>query len=313
MYRNRRKVQSFYGASRNRLGFGFKIIIVAVVILAVLSAVITSAVLSDSASKSSLESFGRHNLVDFGGVKQPAEDYSALRNVKAGYVSAVGSDKSSFKKAVSNMESGNAVAFKINDGEGNLFFTPAVLAKQSVSFNVMSSMTAEDAVKAVSDNDKISVAYFRSRALAEEDRQLSIFKAAEEIAVISELCSAGLYEIAVFDLPDDSDKGTYVSSYLSWLETVSEKTNICVVLSKENVETSGATRIISATEGYADAYAIDMSEVNNASLGAMIEKCAYFITQYNARIIVQDADEVTKNETLTILESYGIDSYEFVG
>lgn len=313
MYRKRRKPQSFYGASRSRFSLGFKMLLIVVALLAVLSAVITSAILKGSAEKSGIAAYGRHNLTDFGGVKQPAEDYAALRNVRAEYANAVGSDKAAFKKAVSSAESGNAVAFKVNDGEGNLFFLPSLSSKTVTSFNVMSSMSAEDAVKAVADSGKISVAYFKSRALGEADEGLRIMKSAEEIALVSELCSAGLDEIAVLDLPDDSDKSAYVTSYLSWLETVSRRTNICVVLSKANVEGSGATRIINATEGYADAYAIDMSEVGNASLGAMIEKCAYFITQYNARIIVKNADSEVKTETLVILESYGIKNYEFIG
>ena len=313
MYRKRRKVQSFYGTSRNRFSPGFKLILVAIALLAVISAIITGAVLSNSASKSGLESYGRHNLTDFGGVKQPAEDYEALRNVKAGYANAVGADKSSLKKAISDLPDGNAVVFKANDGQGHIFFASGISAENKLSVNQMSSVTAKEFAEMASGEDKISIAYFYSSALREESEELRILKSAEEISLISELCEAGVYEIAVFGLPDESDKTAYVTSYLSWLEAVGGKTNICVVLSKENIEGTGATRIINATEGYADAYAIDMSSVNNASLGAMIEKCAYFITQYNARVIVTDADEETRNETLAILKSYGINSYEFVG
>lgn len=313
MYRKRRKVQSFYKTSKSRFSGSFKLILAAVALLAVLSAAITGAVLKRSAEKSALDSYGRHNLTDFGGVEKPAADYTALRNVKAGYVSSVGADKSSFKRDVSNLKDGNAVAFKANDKDGNLFFLSELSSKTNISSNVMSTVSAEDLVKAVSDSDKISVAYFYTNAHTENDNQLRILKTAEEIALISELCEGGLYEIALHNLPDDTDKLAYVTSYLSWLEAVCSKTNICVVLSKSNVETSGATRIINATEGYADAYAIDMSEVANKDLGAMIQKCAYFITQYNARIIVADSAEETRNETLAILEAYGINSYEIVG
>ena len=51
----------------------------------------------------------------------------------------------------------------------------------------------------------------------------------------------------------------------------------------------------------------------NAELGDMIERCAYFLTQYNMRVIVADAEEEIRAETLAILESYGIKSYEFIG
>ena len=313
MYRKRRKLQGFYGASKGRISSGFKLLIAAVVILAVLSAWITGAVLSNSASKSALGSFGRHNLSDFGGVEQPAADYTALRNVKAGYANSVGADKSSFKKEISNLTDVNGVAFKANDGTGNVFFSSELASTSKFSFNTMSTITAKELVNIASDGEKISVACFYTSALSESDNQLRILKTADEIALISELCESGLYEINLHGLPDETDKLSYVTSYLSWIEAVGKKTNICVVLSKSNVESSGATRIINATEGYADAYAIDMSGVNNASLGAMIEKCAYFITKYNTRIIVRNADADTLNETLSILNSYGIKSYEFIG
>lgn len=313
MYRKRRKIQSFYKPAKSRLGGGFKLIIIAVAILALVSAIITGTILGKTAEKSELESFGRHNLTDFGGVKQPAKDYASLKTVRAEYASSVGVDKSAFKKDVGSSDGGNSVAFKANDKDGNLFFMPQLASKKPLSFNVMASMTAEEAVSAINDNGKVSIAYFYSNALAESDAQLRITKMAEEIAIVSELCSAELFEIALFNLPDESDKVTSVTPYLALLESVSKRTNICVVLSKENMESSGVTRIINATEGYADAYAIDMSGVGNANLGAMIEKCAYFITNYNMRVIVADAEDEVKNETVALLNSYGIDSYEFVG
>lgn len=313
MYRRKRKIQGFYKPSRSRLGGGFKLIIIAVALLALVSAIITGTVLGKNAEKSSLQSYGRHNLTDFGGVKLPAADYAALKTVRAEYVSSVGADKSAFKKDVGASDNGNAICFKTSDREGNIFFRPELMSKTPISFNVMGAMTAEEAVSAVNDSGKVSIAHFHSKALLESDPQLRIMKTAEEIAMLSELCSAGVFEIAVFDLPDESDKVTNVTPYLALLESVSKRTNICVVLSKANMESSGVTRIINATEGYSDAYAIDMSGVGNSDLGQMIEKCAYFITNYNMRVIVADSEGETKEETIAILSSYGIDSYEFVG
>ena len=158
MYRKRRKVQSFYGTSKNRFSPGFKLILVAIALLAVISAIITGAVLSNSASKSTLESYGRHNLTDFGGVKQPAEDYTALRNVKAGYANAVGADKASFKKEIADLSEGNAVVFKANDGNGNVFFVSESSAENGFSVNQMSSLTAKELAEITSGQDKISIA-----------------------------------------------------------------------------------------------------------------------------------------------------------
>ena len=311
MYRRQRKIYGSYG-SGSKLSFGFKMLLVGVALVAAISAFITGAVLSKTASKSAFESFGRHNLADFGGVKQPAEDYTALRNVKAGYANAVGADKQSFKKELAALPDGNAVVFKANDRDGNIFFDTALKSKIGISGNVMSYVTAEDIVNSANAHEKISIAHFYSTALSQPEDSLRAVKSAEELALISELCDAGLYEIAIFDLPDDSDLIPFVTAYLAWIEAESKRTNICVVLSKTNVESAGATRIINATEGYADAYAIDMSEVSNKNLGDMIEKCAYFITNYNARIIVSAATDEIREEAVAILKSYGIDSYEFV-
>ena len=313
MYRKRKKIQSYHKASRGRLGGQFKFIIVAVVALAVVSALITGAVLGKNASKSKLGSFGRHNLTEFGGVKEPAEDYALLSDVRASYVNSSGADRSGFKGGVKDAEDGNARAFKANDGAGNVFFAAEIISKTSTFLTVFSDVTADEITDLISDDGKISVAYFYSSAFGEDDSELGILKSAEELAVISELAKAGVDEIVIFGLPDDSDYSRRVSAYMANLEAVCETANICVALSESDMNGSGVSRLISSTEGYADAYAIDMSGVAKESLGDMIEKCAYFITNYNMRLVLANADGESRTELLALLDSYGIKSYMFVG
>lgn len=311
MYRKRRKTQSFFETSRSRFSFGFKMILVSTAVLAALSALITGAVLSKKVSDSSMMSYGRHNLTEFGGVEKAAEDYANLKNIRAEYVTAIGMDKSAFKKEVAGSEK-NAVAFKANDGEGNLFFATTLSEKADLSFNVASKVTASELVEVIADNKKLSIAYFYVSAFKEKDSRLKILKAAEELAVASELCTAGLNEIVLSGFSDVVNNSAYITSYMSWLDAVCTKTNICVALSENDISTSNATALINATEGYADAYAIDMSNVENSELGTMIEKCAYFITQYNTRVMVKASSDKVQNETIAILEAYGIKSYTFV-
>ena len=313
MYRKRRKIQSYHGTSRGRFGGHFKFVVVAVIALAVASALITGSVLGKNASKSKLDSFGRHNLTDFGGVKEPAEDYTALADVQASYVNAAGVDRSDFKRGVNDAADGNAIAFKANDGAGNIFFSAEVISKAVTSMTAFSTVTAEEIADAINGERKISVAYFYSTAFTWEDNGLRILKIAEELAIISELASMGIDEIVIFGLPDDSDYSRSVTAYMASVEAECETANICVALSESNMNGSGASRVISATEGYADAYAIDMSAVTGEQLGNMIEKCAYFITNYNMRLVLASSEGEARAELLALLESYGIDSYMFVG
>lgn len=312
MYRKRRKIQSYRGTSRGSFGGSFKFIVIAVIALAVVSALITGAVLGKNAEKSGVGSFGRHNLTDFGGVKEPAEDYESLGTLKAAYVISAGVDRQGFKGAVNNADEGNAIAFKTGDGVGNLFFASETAAKIGSGLTAVSTVTASEIAEIISDEGRLAVAYFYSSAFAEEDDAVRIVKAAEETALMSELASEGIDEIVVFGLPDDSDHSKNLKAYMAGLEAACGTANVCVALSNTYLGGTGATRVINATEGYADAYAADLSGLSGDGLASAIERYAYFITNYNMRLIVSAADETVKDETLTLLEAYGIESYLFV-
>ncbi len=312
MYRRRRNDRTRYDGNSSRFGLKFKIILITVIVLAIVSAFITGALLGNKAEKSKYESFGRHNLTSFGGVEKPNADYAALEAIVAYPVTTEGADRQAFKSAVSDVEA-SAVCFKVNDENGNLFFTPSSSVKDKLSYPVLSSVTANELAEVCADYEMISVAYFYSTAMSEQNSEARVLKCAEELALVSELAAAGINEIAFFGVPDETDYLANATPYLAWAESLCERTNICVVLDESDVKGSGATRIISATKGYADAYAIDLSGVSNSELGTMIERCAYFLTEYNMRLIVADSEKTVKEETLAILESYGIKSYEFKG
>ena len=311
MLRRRRRVQNRYNPGRGKKSGRFKLVVILVAVVAVICAVITGLVLGNKAKKSNLESYGRHNLTSYGGVDKPAEDYVALRDIQAMYVDVIGMDKSDFRNSVSNLADGNAVAFKVNDSEGNLFVSFECAEK--ISFQPSNSnITPSEISDVASDEGKVSVAYFYSAATLEENSSVRALKIGEEIALVTELANSGIDELLLFGIKS-ADNMEYVNAYLCLAEAACNRTNICVVLEAEALKNADAVKIISATEGYADAYALDFSGVSNAELGKMIEQCAYFITNYNARILVLDAaEEEIKTEITAILESYGVKSYEFI-
>ena len=312
MLRKRKTIQNRYNPSRGAQNTRFKLVVLLVVIVAAICAVITASVLGKNAKKSALDSYGRHNLVSYGGTDEPAEDYAALRDLQAVYVGVSGMDKGNFRSSVSRLDNCNAVAFSVNDTDGKLFVSFESLGRLITPITADADITAEDIADVAKDEGKISIAYFYSKALAEEDSATRALMIGEEIAMMTELANGGVNEIAVRGIKA-FDNMEYVRAYFNLMEAACESTNICVVIDKDALENADVTKIISATEGYADAYSLNMSEIGNDQLGDAIERNAYFITNYNARIMVFEADEEEKTaETLAILESYGIKSYEFV-
>ena len=184
MYRRRRKIQSYRGTARGHFGGSFKFIVIAVIAIAVVSALITGAVLGKNAEKSGVESFGRHNLTDFGGVDIPDADYVGLGVLRAELVAAAGGDRQDFKNAVNDAEDGNAIAFWANDGEGSLFFATELPAKIGSSLNVLSTVSAEEISELISNEGRLGVAYFISTAFGEEDEAKRIIKLPQSIEFV---------------------------------------------------------------------------------------------------------------------------------
>jgi hypothetical protein len=311
MYRKRRKSQSYRSASRGRSGGSFKFIFIAVTAIAVVSALITGSVLGKNAEKAEINSFGRHNLTEFGGVRKPAEDYAGLGKLQAAYVFDEGGDRHSFKNSVGEAEGGNAVAFWVNDGAGTLFFASEFFTEEEKLVTEASSVTAEEISDIIFDRGKLSVTLFKVSSFSEGERGARIVKSAEETAILCELAVAGIDEIILFNLPDDSDLSRSVTAYLAGIEAECERANICVALSQTELSGSGATRIINATEGYADAYAADLRGLTVEQLADAVEKYAYYISNYNMRLVVSSGEETDNEAKKELFKTYGIESYIF--
>ena len=304
MYRKRRKIKGYRGTVRVGSKGSFKFIFIAVVAIAIISALITGVVLGKNAEKSEINSFGRHNLNEFGGVDKPAADYAELDRLNGVALSDAGNDRQGFKSAVGDVVGGNAVAFWANDSEGKPFFTG-----NTSSVAAASSVTAEEIERIIYERGRLSVALFDVISFKEADQGKRIVRSAEEIALLSELVAAGIDEILLFNLPDDSDLSRSVTAYLALTEAECERANICVVLSEIALKGSGAARMINATEGYADAYAADLRGLSVEQLAGAIEKYAYFISNYNMRLIISSGEQANKDSVLALLDAYGIESY----
>lgn len=300
MNRRRKKFQG-YRASKGH-GKGFKFIIIASALIAVVSALILGAVLGSRADHNKYAKYERQNLVDFGGVETPEADYADLPVVVGKYVAMDGLGKSSFRSAIRGYMQSSAIVYDVNSGDGVYFKTDIA------GVNSLCEMTAEEIGEVLSGEDRYGIACFSVGSLndVEPEGKLSV-----ELATISEAASFGVNEIMLFGLPSDTESSKYVGAYLSFVEADLDKTAITVVLSLNDIDTAGASRLISAVKPYADGFAIDMRAVSNAELPSYIKKCAYYITNYNARIIVNDAEGEEREEIEAILESFGIENYVF--
>lgn len=300
MNRRRKNFQS-YRAPRGH-GKSFKFIIIASVLIAVVSALILGAVLGNRAEYDKYGKYERQNLIDFGGVEKPEKDYESFPVVVGKYVVMDGLGKSSFRSAIRGYMQSSAIVYDINGVDGVYFKTDIA------GINSLCDMTVEEIGDVLSGEDRYGIACFSVGSL--NDSTLKD-KLSMELAVISEAASFGVNEIMLFGLPSDTESSKYVGAYLSFVEADLKKTAITVVLSRNDIDTAGASRLISSSLAYVDGYAIDMRTANNNELPRLIEKCAYYITNYNARVIVNDAEGEEREEIEAILSSYGIENYVF--
>ncbi len=300
MNRRRKKFQS-YRAPRGH-GKSFKFIILASVLIAVVSALILSAVLGKRADSDKYGKYERQNLIDFGGVESVEADYTDFPTVVGKYVAMDGIGKSSFRTAIRGYMQSSAIVYDVNGTDGVYFKTDIG------GVNSLSDITAKEIDEVLSGEDRYGIACFTVNSLNEDN---PADKLSLELAVISEAVSFGVNEIMLFSLPSNVERSEYVLAYLSFVKAASEKTAITVVLSLDDVNTAGASRLISTAKAYADGFAIDMRAASNEELPRLIEKCAYYITNYNARVIVNDADGEEREEIEAILASFGIENYIF--
>lgn len=299
----RRKIQYYSGVSRvssslvKRPWFPFAAVAVAAVIIAL----ILGAVLGATARKSSAETYGRHELSEFGGVESPEEKYAEVQDLKGEFILA--SDYSEFKSAVKKTD-GNAIMLKVYDGLGNIYFSmpSSASAELSSEYRVVYSIDPKDIAECAESYSVRSVAYFKSGAFLESDFAVRAVSKAREMIILSELIDSGIDEIVISGLPSDSELATEVNSYVKQIYDLCEKVTLGISINSSYIQDSGINRIVAYTQAYADSYFLELTGLGSEEFVKAVENSAYFLTAYNMRVILDESN-------LEIAENYGISSY----
>lgn len=299
----RRKIQYYSGVSRVSLSlmrrpwFPFAATAVAAVIIAL----IMGAILGATARKSSAQTYGRHELSEFGGVELPEEKYADLQDIKGEFILA--SDYSEFKSAAKKTD-GNAIMLKVYDGAGNIYFslTGTALAELPSRYRVVYPVDPKDVSECAASYSVQSIAHFKSGAFLERDFAVRALSKAHELIVLSELISSGIDEIVISGLPSDSELATEVNTYLKQIYDLCDTTTLGVSVSYSDVQGAGINRIIAYTQAYADSYFLDLTGLGSDDFVKAIQNSAYFLTQYKMRVMLDEAN-------LEIAQNYGIASY----
>lgn len=306
MRRKRRRIQYYSGDKttaglRDRTWFPF----VAVAVSAIVLALIVGAILGAVAGGSQKKDVPHRDLIDFGGVEQPEVKYAELPSVQAGWIDLSGLDSSALRQVLKECEAGNAVAFVAYDGKQTVYFNTTLTDKTDAPLVERSEVTAADVVRRTEAEEYYSIALFTVGVHNELDEQLRLIKTSQELALISELASAGINEIILCGLPTDSDDLEGVNRYVRQAFEVAGNTRLGILVSHEDALTSGISRLVGATNAYADSYVLDLRDAENA--GNVIEKNAYFLTAYRMRLMLREAEELPE-----VIEQYSIESYLLV-
>ena len=299
---NRRRKFQGYRVKKGRAADG-KYILITVVVVAIASALVFGVALGKKAELNKYGQYERQNLIDFGGVETAEADYESNPSVVGKFVAMGGLDKGSFRSAIRGYMQSSAIVYDVNDGLDGVYFKTAI-----TGVNSLTELTVKEISDVLEGEDRYAIACFNVGSLNSER---PVEKLSVELSVITEAVSYGVNELMIFGLPSTVTEGEYVTAYLSFVSASSTGTAITVVLSRDDVSTAGASRLISAAKPYADGFAIDMRTVNNGDLPSFIKKCAYYITNYNARVIVNDAEGEEREEIEAILASFGIENYIF--
>lgn len=307
MRRRRRRIEYYSGeATRERFyqkpWFPFAVIALGAVIVAL----IVGAVLGGTAERSRLSSFEKKDMVDFGGVEVPERKFRDVLAISGDSVKLMGKSADDVRDAVSQLPEGNAVGFWVFDGADTVYFQSELMGKSNTTLRTGASVTAAELVEAAKDSGRYGVALFVTGAFAEADEQLRILKISEEIALISELATAGFHEIVILGLPSDSETAQQVNGYMRQAHDVCPNATLGVAISAEGADSSAVSRAVASTEAYADCYFLDIRSASVGSVGNLIERNAYFLTAYRMRLL---ASATERDERVAELESYGVHGY----
>ena len=299
MRRKRRRIQ-YYNAEPTRERLRDKPWLPAVILVAValISALLVGTILGNVAARSRREGVNWGDLGEYGGVSAEKR-YDGLYPVRSDHVSLSGLDESDFSRAIRDLPESNGVSVLLYDGQGGVYFD-AELAKKTDGWRVLSPITPEELVGAATDRERYVVGFFETGAFREADEQLRLLAVAREIALLRELATAGIGEVVILGLPEETEQADAVQSYVRQADEALGNVPLGVAVGTD-VERTAQT--VARTEAYADAFYLDARALSDEALGRAVTTHAYYLTYYNMRLMLSDADRET---ALGVADGFGI-------
>lgn len=289
--RKRRKIRYYNGPAyaakiTQQIWFPFVVTAVAALLLGLVIGLILSSVSADSR----LARLPARDLVELGGVEEPSKKYAPLFAITGETVDPSGMSESELKKAVTGGD-GNAVGLCMFDG------TLHYDSKLSLGY-AGGGLAAETIASCAKGKSRYSVACFVSSAFAEKDAAKRAYEKGRELALLCELASAGFREILIFGLPSEEAYVSEVALYVAQVSDFSPHTYVGVALSGA-LDDAGLARLVASTQTSVDSFALDLCGMAKEAAQDAIERNAYYLTQYNMRVLFEKEAEIASSYTLS--------------
>ena len=263
---------------------------VATAVVALVLGLILGLILSSVSSDSKLARRPARELTEVGGVEVAAEKYASLLAIKGGIVDPVGMSESDLKKAITG-EDGNAVGLCLFDG--TLHYNSAL----SLGYEG-GGLSAEAIASCAEAKSRYSVAIFESSAFAQKDTAKRAYEKGRELALLCEIAEAGFREILIFGLPSEDAYVSEVALYLAQVRDFSPRTYVGAAVSG-NLGDAQIARLVASAEMSADSFALDLRGMTRESAENAVARNAYYLTQYNMRVLFDETAEIASAYTLS--------------
>lgn len=299
MRRKRRRIQ-YYNAepTRERLRDKPWLPIVILVAVALVSALVIGAILGNLAERSRREGVNWGDLADYGGVATEKQ-YAGLYPAVSDHLSLSGADGDEFDRALRELPEGNAVSVLLYDGRGGVYFD-AELTEKVDGLQVLAPILPEEIGAVAAERGRYSVGFFVTGAFREADGQRRLLTVAREMALLSELAASGIGEVVLLGLPDGAEETDAVRRYVRQADEAIGNVILGVAVGSDVEKTA---RLVAAAEPFADAFYLDARSLTDEALGRSITSHAYYLTYYNMRLMLSDAD---RDASLSVANGFGV-------
>lgn len=294
--RRRRKIRYYNGPAyeakiTQKVWFPFVATALAALVLGLVLGLILNSVSSDS----KLARLPARDLVELGGVEAAAEKYEALLAVNGSTVDPTGLGESDLKKAVA--VDGNAAGLLLFNGK--LHYD----SKLSLGYEG-GGLSAEKIASAAEAKSRYSVALFVSEAFEEADTAKRAYEKGRELALLCEIAAAGFREILILGLPCEEGYANEVALYLSQVRDFSPRTYVGVAL-PGGAGDAEIARLVASAEAVVDSFALDLHELSASAASDAVARNAYYLTQYNMRVLCASDSTVALDYNLSSVLVWG--------